>query len=138
MTNCNSIHLIFLSMQVKERTFSISNMIFFTFNSQQYFKYFDFTLVPRACLSFIVLPPPLFFPFSPTPVSPRNTIRMLGRAFILVVLGLILNARGENSCRPATICCEESLRRCGGVCECIRFSQLMTRERVLRVQFAPE
>ena len=62
---------------------------------------------------------------------------MLGRAFILVVLGLSLNARGEDSCRPATICCEESLRRCGGVCECIRFSQLMTRERVLRVQFAP-
>nr|XP_022312380.1 uncharacterized protein LOC111117525 isoform X2 [Crassostrea virginica] len=62
---------------------------------------------------------------------------MLGRAFILVVLGLILNARGEDSCRTATICCEESLRRCGGVCECIRFSQLMTRERVLRVQFAP-
>nr|XP_022312802.1 uncharacterized protein LOC111117861 isoform X7 [Crassostrea virginica]XP_022312803.1 uncharacterized protein LOC111117861 isoform X8 [Crassostrea virginica] len=62
---------------------------------------------------------------------------MLGRAFILVVLGLILNARGEDSCRPATICCEESPRRCGGVCECIRFSQLMTRERVLRVQFAP-
>ena len=28
-------------MQVKERTFSVSNMIFFTFNSQQYFKYFD-------------------------------------------------------------------------------------------------
>ena len=42
MPNCNSIHLIFLSMQVKERTFSVSNMIFFTFNSQQYFKYFDF------------------------------------------------------------------------------------------------
>nr|XP_022312064.1 uncharacterized protein LOC111117293 isoform X1 [Crassostrea virginica] len=62
---------------------------------------------------------------------------MLGRAFILVVLGVTLNARGEDSCRPATICCEESLRRCGGVCECIRFSQLMTRERVLRVQFAP-
>ena len=58
-------------------------------------------------------------------------------AFILVVFGLILNARGEDSCRTATICCEESLRRCGGVCECIRFSQRMTRERVLRVQFAP-
>ena len=28
-------------MQVKERTFSVSNIIFFTFNSQQYFKYFD-------------------------------------------------------------------------------------------------
>ena len=27
-------------MQVKEPTFSVSNM--FTFNSQQYFKYFDF------------------------------------------------------------------------------------------------
>ena len=32
-------------MQVKERTFSVSNMIFFTFNSQQYFKYFDFIML---------------------------------------------------------------------------------------------
>ena len=29
-------------MQVKEPTFSVSNM--FTFNSQQYFKYFDFQI----------------------------------------------------------------------------------------------
>ena len=29
-------------MQVKEPTFSVSNM--FTFNSQQYFKYFDFLM----------------------------------------------------------------------------------------------
>ena len=29
-------------MQVKEPTFSVSNM--FTFNSQQYFKYFDYCL----------------------------------------------------------------------------------------------
>ena len=29
-------------MQVKEPTFSVSNM--FTFNSQQYFKYFDLLL----------------------------------------------------------------------------------------------
>ena len=29
-------------MQVKEPTFSVSNM--FTFNSQQYFKYFDFNI----------------------------------------------------------------------------------------------
>ena len=30
-------------MQVKEPTFSVSNM--FTFNSQQYFKYFDYYLL---------------------------------------------------------------------------------------------
>ena len=37
-------------MQVKEPTFSVSNM--FTFNSQQYFKYFDsfgsYIYVPKA------------------------------------------------------------------------------------------
>ena len=32
-------------MQVKERTFSVSNMNFFTFNSKEYFEYFDFLFV---------------------------------------------------------------------------------------------
>ena len=72
-----------------------------------------------------------------TPIKYDNFIRMLGRPFIFVVLSLIVNARGEESCRPAIICCEESLRRCGGGCDCILFSRRMTRERVLRVQFAP-
>ena len=37
-------------MQVKEPTFSVSNM--FTFNSQQYFKYFDFDVpwIMRYCM----------------------------------------------------------------------------------------
>ena len=50
MTN----HFIFFSMQVnlKERTFSESNMIFFTFNSQQYFKYFDFSKTSSLTLTF--------------------------------------------------------------------------------------
>ena len=51
-------------MQVKERTFSVSNMIIFTFNSQQYFKYFDFhvqlnvpviTLMKRAKKNILLL-----------------------------------------------------------------------------------
>ena len=71
------------------------------------------------------------------PIKYDNLIRMLGRPFIFVVLSLIVNARGEESCRPAIICCEESLRRCGGGCDCILFSRRMTRERVLQVQFAP-
>ena len=44
-------------MQVKERTFSVLNMIFFTFNSQQYFKYFDFLLLPHAKIFTLVETP---------------------------------------------------------------------------------